>query len=159
MANSRRPSLFKTLPKGHRLVVVGGEGGVFRVGRWDTTRPTSRMSKPLGALPARRLIIGHLPALLRSPPELLLRGSAVYFWSHCCLLVCFHSCSLAVLLPVQRSEIYSWCRGQWFMAGFSRTWAKTGEASAIFCPDFHILALDLFNEAGTLRFLAIYWRQ
>lgn len=31
-----------------------------------------------------------------------------------------------------------------------------GEAAAIFCPDFYILALDLFNEAGTLRFSAIY---
>lgn len=128
------------------------------MGRWDTTRPTSRMSKPLGAPPVRRLIIGHLLALLRSPTELRLRGSAVYFWSHCCLPVCFHLCSLAVLLPVQRSEIYSWCRGQWFMAGFSRTWPKTVRLQPYSDPILYIyiLALDLFNEAETLRFLAIY---
>lgn len=150
---------FKTLPKGHRLVVVGGEGGVSG---WGGGIPPARPHGCQNPLPVRRLIIGHLPAPLRSPAELHLRGSAVYFWSRCCLLVCFHSCSLAVLLPVQRSEIYSWCRGQWFMAGFSRTWAKTGEAAAIFCPDFYILALDLFNEAGTLHFwlyIYIYWRE
>lgn len=93
---------FKTQPKGHRLV----EGDTRSAHRCQT----------LGALPVHRLIIGHLSTLLWSPAQFQLRGSVIYFWSHCCLFV--SSCVVSCLLLVQWSEMYFWCCSQWFTTGF-----------------------------------------
>lgn len=88
-----------------------------REGVWVTR--SAHGCQTLGALPLRRLIIGHLSTLLWSPVELQLRGSDIYFWPLCCLFV--SSCVVSCLLRVQWSEMYIWCSSQWFVTGFKET--------------------------------------
>ena len=88
-----------------------------REGVWVTR--SAHGCQTLGALPLRRLIIGHLSTLLWSPVELQLRGSDIYFWPLCCLFV--SSCVVSCLLRVHWSEMYIWCCSQCFMTGFKET--------------------------------------
>lgn len=118
-------TFMRTWPTSSGTVVVDGKFTVNEPFRdaakrapvcWGGGTFSAHGCQTLGALPVHRLIICHLSTLLWSPVEIHLRGSVIYFWSHCRLFV--SSCVVSSLLLVQWSEIYFWCCSQGFTTGF-----------------------------------------